>query len=131
MTSNCSRSASHKNCQEFLLGMDSPFLWFGPQPSPVIGYLRPVRCNPSNILHFSAEHPHCRVWFRNRQAEAIKSSRRFVKTSPSQFVPFQFARFNASGSSLPRPIPQILSYGLASTSVVPFVANKASKKSLF
>ena len=51
-----------------------------------------------------------------------------VRANPSQFVPNHVERLWARGSLSASPIPQILSLGLASTRVDPFVSRRTSRR---
>ena len=57
--------------------------------------------------------------------------RTVVSTAPNQLSPCQVERFWARGSSFATPIPQIVSLGLASTSVVPRVSRSVRRRSGF
>ena len=60
-----------------------------------------------------------------------KSSRSKVRICPNQFFPFHLLLSAARSSSFVIPMPQIVSYGLASTNVVPRVASNSSSSCLF
>ena len=63
--------------------------------------------------------------------DASISSLTSVIACPSQFVPRHVFLLSALGLLAPKPMPHILSLGLASTSVVPTVDISFSFKSLF